>query len=136
MNIDPADYLRCREIGFAELHPEPDQSGMAGLLLVEVHGVKQVNRLDEVRIEVIYDLTRITLKVIEQALLELGFHLDNSLLANMKRALIYYAEETMLQNLDAEPLNAQGIREIFVNRYRQLSHGCRDTRKGHWRKYS
>ena len=48
---------------------------------------------------VVYDLRRITLQRIENALSELGYHLDNSLLCKLKRALFHYAEETQRENL-------------------------------------
>lgn len=136
MDIVPEEYIRIREIGFAELHPEPRQSHVAHELLRDVDGVHHLEVPDHLTLLVGYDLTRITLRIMEEALTELGFHLNNSLLVKMRRALIYYTEETILANLDADCCNARITREVFINRYRLLQHGCRDEREGYWRKYS
>lgn len=136
MNILPEEYIRLREIGFAELHPEPRQAHLAHELVCDVDGVHGAEVLEPLVLQVNYDLTRITLRVMEEALIELGFHLENNLMMKMRRALIYYTEETILANLDADSQNAIITREVFINRYRRLQHGCRDEREGHWRKYS
>jgi len=135
MDIDPNEYLRHREISFVELHPEPDQCRFAEQLLCDIDGIKRVQVTGPLTITVSYDLTRITLKLMEDALVELGFHLENSLLSNMKRALIYYTEETVLANLGCDSQNAS-TREVFINRYYRLRHGCRDERPEFWRRYS
>ncbi len=136
MEIDLQDYLRTREISFAELHPQQDQCAFAHQLLTGIDGVQLVSLHGPLTLSITYDLTRISLRTIEDALHELGFHLQNSLLIKLRRALIYYTEETALQNLDGHDHNAMTTREIFINRYDRLCHGCRDTRPGFWRRYS
>ncbi len=136
MDIDPQEYLRHREISFVALHPEPDQCQFAHQLLSDIEGVNGVTVTGAVTITVSYDLTCITLKIIEDALMELGFHLENNLLNKMRRALIYYAEETVLANLGCDSQNNATTREVFINRYNRLRHGCRDDRPEFWRRYS
>ena len=48
-----------------------------------------------------YELTQYTLSDLEEELVDKGFHLDNTLLSKLTRALIHYIEETQLHNLDA-----------------------------------
>ena len=50
------------------------------LMLVDVEGIEQVLALTNTQLSISYDVTCVTLNIIEQALLELGYHLDNSLL--------------------------------------------------------
>ena len=101
------------------------------LMLVDVEGIEQVLALTNTQLSISYDVTCVTLNIIEQALLELGYHLDNSLLVKMKRALYYYTEETLRTNLGCNNCT----RDIFINRYQKQSHGCRDERPRHWRHY-
>ena len=123
--------LRHREILFATPHPDDNQAQSAMVILVDVEGVEQVTAITNTQLSISYDVTCVTLNIIEQALLELGYHLDNSLLSKMKRALYYYTEETLRTNLGC----SNCTRDVFINRYQKQSHGCRDERPQHWRHY-
>jgi hypothetical protein len=107
------------------------------LVLVDIDGIVRVTVPHRTRnaIHVSYDLNHISLNVIEGLLSELGFHLDNSLMAKLKRALCYYTEENELQALGLPTGQDQSTREIFMRCYQCHSHGCRDGRPQHWRKY-
>lgn len=130
-----AELIKQREIAFCPLHPDSNQAKSASLLLVNAVGVHQVRPLSSHIVHVTYNIEHITLKIIEGALLELGFHLDNSLFAKMKRALFYYSEETQLVNLGYDHADSKSTTEIFINRYNLLPHGCRDKRPVHYRLY-
>lgn len=134
MSINDADYSKRREIRFCPLHPDPDQVQSAVLLLSDVTGIEEVVKVSPHSLQVAYNLRQISLQVIEEALIELGFHLDNGLLAKLKRALYYYTEETQRANRSYQQ-DINSTQEVFVNRYRQLPHGCRDARPRHWREY-
>ncbi|MDH5571711.1 MAG: hypothetical protein OEY89_08100, partial [Gammaproteobacteria bacterium] len=82
-----------------------------------------------------YDIQFLTLSIIEDSLIELGFHLDNSLMLQLKRALYKYTEETERANLGCGYSQDQSTRDIFIHRYQKQNHGCRDTRPKHWRDY-
>jgi hypothetical protein len=85
---DPKDdFVKLREIGFDELHPDPDQARTASLQLVGVPGVFAVEAVSVTLLRVRYDVMRVTLEQIEGALDDAGFHLDNRLLLRLKRAL-------------------------------------------------
>jgi hypothetical protein len=49
---------------------------------------------------VAYDLHKHSLEELEGSLEDQGYHLDNTLMSKMVRALIYYVEETQLHNLE------------------------------------
>ncbi|GMQ83841.1 MAG: hypothetical protein BMS9Abin08_0668 [Gammaproteobacteria bacterium] len=131
------DPVKYREIGFCNPHPDPQQALSAVLVLADIEGIIRVTIPDHSRntIHVSYDLNQISLYIIEDLLSELGFHLDNSLLAKLKRALYYYTEENELLTLGPPTGQDQSTREIFMRCYQGHSHGCRDERPQHWRKY-
>ncbi|GMQ89135.1 MAG: hypothetical protein BMS9Abin09_0593 [Gammaproteobacteria bacterium] len=131
------DPVKYREIGFCNPHPDPQQALSAMLVLADIEGILRVTVPDRSRnaIHVKYDLNEISLFIIEDLLSELGFHLDNSLLAKLKRALYHYTEENELQSLGLHTGQDQSTREIFMRCYLGHSHGCRDERPQHWRKY-
>jgi hypothetical protein len=135
--MDPAmaELLKQREIAFCPLHPDSNQAESARFLLTNLNGIYTARPLNEHLLQVTYNLQYITLKNIEDALTELGFHLDNSLFAKLKRALFYYSEETQLANLGYDHADSKSTTEIFINRYDQLLHGCRDKRPPHYRHY-
>lgn len=127
--------IKQRDILFHPLHPDPRPARSAALLLNEIDGVEYVEALTETRLQVHYNLHKITLAIIEEALGEVGFHLDNALLIKLKRALYYYSEETERANLGCPACQIKTTREIFVKHYRNREHGCRDPRPEHWRHY-
>ncbi len=62
----------------------------------------EVERREQARVVgVAYDLHHHSLQELEGTLEDKGYHLDNTLMSKMMRALIYYVEETQLHNLDA-----------------------------------
>ena len=115
---------------------DSDPAAAAIRLLKDIDGIQDVSRLNAYTINVSYDLHSITLNAIEDALQEIGFHLDNSIMSKLKRALFYYAEDTQLANLGYDHAESKSTLEIFVSRYTQRSHGCRDERPQYFRRYS
>lgn len=129
--------IKHREIIFrgpyaAHLKPEA-----ALLLLVDGKGIKQVTLLDENRISISYDLYCISLMQVETALSQSGFHLDNSILSKLKRALYYFAEDTERRNRGLKKLTCSPgcAAKVFVSSYKNHKHGCRDHRPDHLRRY-
>lgn len=135
MRADTDELYKSRIIQFCRFHPEPDQAHSAALWLKDVAGIQNARRLTPHALSVVYDLRRVTLQGLEQALLELGYHLDNSLLCKLKRALFHYTEETQRENLAVVQESHAIQQEVFVNRYQQLPHGCRDLRPEYLREY-
>jgi hypothetical protein len=129
--------VKHREIGFRDPHPDPQQAQSALLLLSDVEGILHVAIPDRSRntLHISYDLARICLRMVEALLAELGFHLDNSLMARLKRALYYYTEENEMQALVTYDDQDHSTRDIFMRCYRCKTHGCRDVRPEHWRNY-
>ena len=135
MHADTEELYKHRTIQFCRLHEDPDQAGSAAGWLRGVAGVHAVQYLSPHALIVVYDLRRVTLQSIEHALGELGYHLDNSLLCKLKRALFHYAEETQRENLAIAQEGQATRQDVFINRYQHLTHGCRDPQPEYWREY-
>lgn len=135
MHADTEELYKRRTIQFCPFHPDPDQAGSAVIWLEGVAGIQTVQQLSPHALVVVYDLRYVTLQGIERALDDLGYHLDNSLLCKLKRALFHYTEETQRENLAITQEGEITRREVFVNRYQHLAHGCRDPQPEYWREY-
>jgi hypothetical protein len=133
-NVAP-ELIKHREICFCQLHPDPHQAQTVMLLLSDIDGILGVRLGEGERVQVSYDLSRLSLKIIDEALIELGFHLDNSLFNKLMRALHYYSEEAQCANLGCHRGGSNHTLDIFIQRYQHLPHGCRDNRPEHWRRY-
>jgi hypothetical protein len=128
------DLIKHREILFQAVHADREQARSAARLLREVEGILEVAAPSATRLELTYDLAQVCLRDIESALEEVGFHLDNSLLSKVRRAVWGYAEDAQRANLGCDdPRNCS--RRIFVDAYRHHAHGCRDDRPEHLRLY-
>lgn len=124
--------IKRREIRFCPLHPDPEQARTASWVLAEVDGVHHTEPVDTHLLRVKYDISLVTLEIIERGLVDMGFHLDASLMCKLRRALFYYTEETERANLG---LSNDITTKIFIDQYQRRSHGCRDPRPKHWRHY-
>ena len=134
MDRDQEETIKHREIRFSALNPNAGYAHSATLLLNGIEGILRVHPHEHHILHISYDITYITLSVIDDALVDLGYHLDNTLMSKLKRALYYYTEENERINLGLE--NGQVCnRQVFINRYQRLQHGCRDERPEYWRSY-
>lgn len=127
--------LKQRDIHFCPLHPDQQQAHTACQMLLALEGIHDVQLVSDSRLLITYHLGHFTLQEVEYLLTEVGFHLDNSLLIKLKRALYSYTEETERANLGCPKGHSNRTRDVFINRYQQLQHGCRDQRPSHWRNY-
>ncbi len=135
MDQGELDIIKEREIAFVEFHPDPDQAGTASRLLIELEGVEHAEALSPALLCIRYNVLAICLEQIEGALQAAGFHLSNRLMNKLKRALYYYTEEIERANNGCPPADPNSTQQVFINRYQQREHGCRDSRPEHWRKY-
>ena len=134
MDRDHTTLIRHREIRFCRIDPNGAHAHHASLLLSGVEGIHHAQPIEPHLMHVRYDISVVSLKIIEDALIELGYPLDNSLLSKLKRALYYYSEETQQVNMGMEGGCCAG-KQLFINHYHRRSHGCRDPRPEHWRNY-
>ena len=129
------NFTKQRDVMFNPLHDDENQASTASQMLIDLDGVVLADAISETHLIIRYDLRYFTLVDIEELLTTVGFHLDNNLLIKLKRALYQYTEETERANLGCLEGQSNSTREVFINRYQKLPHGCRDTRPDHWRNY-
>jgi len=129
------ELLRHREIAFCELHPDPRQAESAAMALADMVGVRHVQLESPTFLRVSYNVLQVTLEQIDALLTEKGLHLDNRLVHRIKRALAYYTEETIRENIGCARGESNCTQKIFADRYARGDHGCRDQRPEHWRRY-
>lgn len=127
--------IKHREVVFAELHPDSQQAHTAASALADAPGVMRAEPLSPTVLSISYDLLQISLEQIESALTEAGYHLSAKMLFKIKRALYYYTEETERANNGCPRGESTCTQRIFITRYGRQTHGCRDQRPEHWRKY-
>lgn len=128
----PTDLRKSREICFNCLPPgQADRAVqlLGGLDDLELRAGPHGNSL-----VVSYNLLDYTLQGLENALIAQRFHLENSLLQKLRRALVYYCEEVQRANLKA-PERQQKARRIFVQAYEHHLHGDHDDTPEEWREY-
>ena len=128
----PTDLDKNREIVFHAL-PE-GQAEKARRLLHGLDGIQaEIGERPNVLV-VRYSVVTYTMEGLETALSEQGFHLDNSLLTKIRRALAYFMESVQRENLAANKPDAKS-QQIFMKVYEQHLHGDRDETPEEWRTY-
>lgn len=135
MNSRETGLIKQREVAFCMLHPDPRQAHTAGAVLEGLDGILSLDIPDPSLLKVRYDLLRLSLNEIETLLSDRGFHLDNSLLSKLRRALYHYTEDTERQNLGCPQGDSNCTTKVFISSYQRREHGCRDERPNHWRRY-
>lgn len=135
MYDDNDQLIKRRDIHFSNLHSDSAQAQTAMFLLSDVVGIQDMVLINDLCLHISYDIRHISLELIEAVLQEVGFHLDNSLLVKLKRALYYYSESVQRDNLGCVEPDNNSTQKVFISKYQQRKHGCRDERPPHWRKY-
>ena len=128
----PCDLKKDREIVFHAL--PPGQAERARILLEGLDGLvvrigPQCNCL-----RVRYHICEYTLEGLETALASQGFHLDNSLLSKLRRALAYFSESVQRRNVEADVPDIKS-QQAFITVYERHLHGDCDDTPEEWRGY-
>lgn len=130
---DP-DLKKKREIVFSKF--PPGQVPEAAEDLSSLEALDAAPKFDKRAVGVSYELTDHTLRELDEHLVNKGFHLDNTLMTKLTRALIYYVEETQLHNLGApEKRIKRSEQEAYVQAWGQRPHGDHDETPPEWREY-
>ncbi len=130
----PPPIRKQRNILFAKF--PPGQVADASDFLAQVEAL-EVERHEESRaVGVAYDLRHHSLQELEGTLEDRGHHLDNTLLSKMRRALIYYVEETQRHNLEAPQRRLKHSQaEAYTHAWERHPHGDHDETPPEWREY-
>ena len=128
-----ADLAKRREIGFAKF--PPGQVAEAADELKALERLEVTPAFESRQVQVGYSLTDYTLRELEEHLEDRGYHLDNTLMAKVMRALIHYVEDTQLHNLGVPERLIKKSHEAYVRAWEQHPHGDRDETPPEWREY-
>lgn len=128
----PCDLEKIREIVFHDL--PPGQAEHALVLLEGLEGLVATVGSDGSRLLVRYHICEYTLEGLETALASQGFHLDNSLMSKLKRALAYFSESVQRRNVAADEPDIKS-QQAFMKVYENHLHGDRDDTPEEWRGY-
>lgn len=115
---------KTREIRFKDF--PPGQAAQAWRSLAALRGVRVEEGPDELTLIVHYNVLDFTLRLLDEALTNAGFHLDRSLLIRLHRALIYYVEDTQVHNLRSPERLIKQSHEVYIQAYAHHLHGDRD----------
>lgn len=128
------DLKKKREILFSKF--PPGQVPEAADDLKHLDEVDVAPKYEKRSVGVTYELTHHTLRELDEHLVEKGFHLDNTLMTKLTRALIYYVEDTQLHNLDApERRLKRSSQKAYGTAWEQHPHGDHDDTPPEWREY-
>ena len=122
-----------REIRFRPL--PPNQVEQAALALRALRGLAVRPGTRPRSLLVSYSILDYSLELIEQALTDAGFHLDNALYVKLVRCLVYYVESTQRHNLSSPERLIKKSNEVYVKVYDQHPHGDHDETPQELREY-
>jgi len=130
--MEHADNERVRQLTFTSL--PPGQAKQAMELLHDLPHLEVLGTVGDTGLLIRYELPFYTLARIEIALIDQGFHLDNSLLQKLRRALTHYLENLCCQNL-TQPGQLERSRRIYARVYEHHPHGDHDDTPPELREY-
>ncbi|MEW5943218.1 MAG: hypothetical protein AB1710_05100 [Pseudomonadota bacterium] len=130
--MQPQDLRKTREICFNRLPPGQPAQAVQALSRVKDLAVRPSSREHCVLVD--YHIQHHTLNDLEHTLASRNFHLDNSLLSKIRRAVVSYAEEVQRDNLNSLGTEDR-TRPIYVRIYEHHAHGDHDETPEEWREY-
>ena len=128
----PCDLEKNREIVFHALPAGQVERALA--LLQGLEGLEVTAVAETYTLLVRYHVCEYTLEGLETALASQGFHLDNSLLSKLKRALAYFCEGVQRSNVAANEPDIKS-QQAFMKVYERHLHGDCDETPEEWRGY-
>ncbi len=96
--MDQKEYIRTRRVCLKKTNSE--QALRACQILQNVNGVEHATPINKNHLTLTYSLESLSFELIEALLIELGFTLDMSILANVRRYYYQYVEDSVLDKLN------------------------------------
>ena len=132
--MNSGDLIKKREILFARF--PPGQVPEAANDLEHIAEIDVQPKFEKRALAVSYDLSVHTLRELDEHLIDRGYHLDNTLMSKLTRALVYYVEDTQLHNMAApEKRLKRSAQEAYVHAWEHHPHGDHDDTPPEWREY-
>jgi hypothetical protein len=122
------DVVKTRELRFLSKLPGVDEAEKALRLLSGVNGIDEVERVRSGVLRLRYDVRLLTLQMIEAALRDVGFYLDNRLTTRIRRGLYAYCEDAQRASLGVE----HEADRVMLTHPDTVTH---DPRPHNWRNY-
>lgn len=122
------DIIKDREIRFKL--STPDQAIKAEQLLKDVPGIEFIEAVTSESLHIRYSVEALTLQMIETALREVGFDLNDSLINKLKRAVFSYCEDAQRASIGVDQNNTDKSHSLSLPH-----HALQDPRPNDWRKY-
>lgn len=134
-SVAASGLIKQRELRFRAM--PPGQTEKAVVALERLQGLKVVSdpRPRPFSLFIEYSVLDYSLELIEDALRDAGFHLDNSLYIKLVRALVYFSEETQRHNINAPERLIKRSNEVYITAYDQHPHGDHDDTPVELREY-
>jgi hypothetical protein len=144
MDVEHARLMRDKERGLHRAHPLVPQTGtrkhreirfdklrawqaeQARLLLQKLDHIEVATGVMPNSVSVWYEVTDYTMEGLENALIDQGFHLENTLYCKMIRALVYFCEDTQLRNMRQPERLLKKSNEIYSKAWEHHPHGDHD----------
>jgi len=122
------DTIKNREIRFKL--STPNQANRAEQLLSGVPGIEHTYAVAPCCMHIRYSVEAFTLQMIESALRDVGFALDDGLFTRLKRAVFSYCEDALRASIGVDEANSGKTPTLALPR-RTLQ----DPRPHDWRKH-
>jgi hypothetical protein len=144
MDVERARLMRDKERGLHRPHALAPQTGtrkhrelrfdklrswqaeQACTMLAALDRIEVAPGLLPNSVSVWYEVTDYTMEGLEKALVDQGFHLENTLYCKMIRALVYFCEETQLRNMRQPERLLKKSNEIYSKAWDHHPHGDHD----------
>lgn len=124
---------KVREIRFRPLPPGQVEKALHSLR--QLKGLAVEGGARPLAVVVRYSVLEYSLEVLESALMEAGFHLDQSLFVKLRRAFVYFCEETQRHNLLSPERLLKQSNEVYIKAYGHHPHGDHDDTPPELREY-
>lgn len=122
------DIIKNRVIRFKL--STPDQAINAAQLLGGVSGIEHIEAVATDSLQIRYNVEELTLNMIESALREVGFDLQDGLVIRVKRAVFSYCEDALRASIGVDEANNDTRPALTLP-----SHSLEDPRPHDWRKH-
>lgn len=105
--MEDADRYRCRHIYLKQSDDPALQAESACGALANLDGILLAAAHSENCVHIIYSLDELTFEIVIELLGELGFELDNSFLASLRKTIFSYLEDNARDHLQIDQADDQ-----------------------------
>jgi hypothetical protein len=125
--MDEQPHIRKRQVCLRRTD-NPAQAEEACATLRSVKGVIDVHPINSHRLSLSYSLEHLTFELIEDLLRELGFYLDNSIFAIIRRNIYQYLEDNAREKIRADEEEQKLVCSVDAE-------GSQDEPEKYWNNY-